>query len=172
MWANHLRGHMPGLTKFCGGAAMIGMDEVKPGWWDMAAKLVRMFEGLHLVPYVCPAGVRTVGYGRAYWTGGPITEAEAVALLSEDLRTAARWLEGLEGLSDCQKAALVSLVFNIGGGPFMGSTLRRHLEAGEHEAAAREFARWVYGGGQKLPGLERRRSIEQRVFRGESCVIF
>lgn len=152
---------------------MIGMDEAeRPAWWEMAAKLVRMFEGLHLVPYLCPAGIRTVGYGRAYWRGGPITEAEAVALLHEDLRTAARWLEGLEGLSDCQRAALVSFVFNVGGGQFMGSTLRKHLEAGNHEAAAREFSRWVYAKGQKLPGLVRRRSVEQRLFKGESCGIF
>lgn len=55
----------------------------------VAAALARMFEGLYLSPYLCPAGVATLGYGATYYEDGtrvqlsdpPITRERAEALL-------------------------------------------------------------------------------------------
>ena len=36
----------------------------------LAAKLCRRFEGLYLRPYLCPAGVPTIGYGSTVYENG------------------------------------------------------------------------------------------------------
>ena len=36
----------------------------------VAAALARRFEGLYLTPYLCPAGVATIGYGSIFYEDG------------------------------------------------------------------------------------------------------
>jgi lysozyme len=60
--------------------------------------------------------------------------------------------------------ALVSFTFNVGIGAFRDSTLLRKLNSGLRAKAADEFERWVYAGGQKLRGLEKRRIAERNLF--------
>ena len=56
---------------------------------ELAAGLCREFEGLHLRPYLCPAGVPTTGYGATYYEDGtrvtlsdpPLSRQRAEALL-------------------------------------------------------------------------------------------
>ena len=56
---------------------------------EIAAGLCRRFEGLHLRPYLCPAGVPTIGYGATYYEDGtrvtlsdpPLTPQRAEELL-------------------------------------------------------------------------------------------
>lgn len=61
-----------------------------------------------------------------------------------------------------QYGALVSWSFNVGCGAAETSTLIRRLNAGEatNTVLAEELPRWVYGNGQVLPGLVRRRNAE------------
>ena len=40
------------------------------GALDIAAALCREFEGFRAAPYLCPAGVPTVGYGATYYADG------------------------------------------------------------------------------------------------------
>ncbi|MFO0110639.1 MAG: lysozyme [Alphaproteobacteria bacterium] len=137
--------------------------------------LIKIHEGLSLVPYRCPAGVWTIGYGHAMrsqevakYTNG-ISEAEAGALLLMDVALAEAALRRLVNvpLTVGQFDALVSFVFNLGAGRFQASTLRMKLNRGDYEAAAQEFPKWVWAGGRKLPGLIRRRHDEMAVFQGE-----
>ena len=37
---------------------------------DLAAELCRRFEGFSAKPYLCPAGVWTIGYGSTYYANG------------------------------------------------------------------------------------------------------
>ena len=37
---------------------------------EVAAALARRFEGCYLSPYLCPAGVPTIGYGATYYEDG------------------------------------------------------------------------------------------------------
>lgn len=61
----------------------------------VAAALARRFEGCYLRPYLCPAGVPTIGYGATYYEDGrrvtladpPISKARAEALLLWMVRT-------------------------------------------------------------------------------------
>lgn len=65
--------------------------------------------------------------------------------------------------SQNQFDALVSFHFNTGA--IARATLTRRHCRGEHERAAREFARWNRAGGRVLAGLVRRRSAEAALYR-------
>lgn len=129
-----------------------------------SALLIAEFEGMELHPYRCAAGYWTIGYGhRCAERAAPVTVAEAEALLLGDVRAAAAALDGLN-LSEGQRVALVSFVFNVGAAAFKRSTLRRLLLAGQVDAAANEFGRWVFAGSRPLAGLVRRRARERDIF--------
>lgn len=150
-----------------------------------AADLVAQFEGFSAVPYFCPAGVLTIGYGSTRGAdGGPVkmsdrvTPAQARGLLTRDLAGAASAVARrvTVPLTAGQHAALCSFIYNVGEGRprehpkgpagFAGSTLLRKLNAGDYAGAADEFAHWTRGGGRVLPGLVKRREAERRAFVG------
>lgn len=137
-------------------------------------ELIKHYEGLRLKPYLCPAGVPTIGYGSTQYPDGrkvtlvdrPLTEDEADSLLASTLvpfeRDVTRLVtvEITQGMFD----ALVSFVFNLGTQSLNGSTLLKRLNQGDKNGAANEFKRWVYAGGNVLPGLVKRRESERKLF--------
>jgi lysozyme len=133
---------------------------------------IKHFEGLRLEAYRDAVGIWTVGYGQTGPHVGPdtvIEPHEADELLQKELdRISDRVTEMVAvELEQHQFDALVSLAYNIGLGAFKRSTLLKHINAGDFEAAAKEFPRWVYAKGRKLPGLKRRRLAEQKLFLGK-----
>ena len=60
---------------------------------DIAAALCKQFEGFRGKPYLCPAGVATIGYGSTYYADGrkvaltdpPMSEPDASTLLLQEL---------------------------------------------------------------------------------------
>lgn len=95
------------------------------------------------------------------WTG-----AQCNARLEADLaRYAAEVAKaiGTAPTSQRQFDALTSFHYNTGA-IARASLTRKHV-AGDHAGAAREFARWVRGGGRTLPGLVRRREAEAALYR-------
>lgn len=137
---------------------------------ELAKELIKHFEGLKLIPYYCPAGVRTIGYGHAMRLGDELPEqiSQAIAeeLLEKDIIKAKTTLyrHCKVPLTSNQEAALCSFIFNCGGGAFQSSTLRQKLSRCEYALAANEFPRWVYSRGIKLGGLVKRRLAEQQMF--------
>jgi lysozyme len=135
---------------------------------DNALELIKRFEGLRLTAYKCPAGVYTIGYGHTNGVqrGQRCTELQAELWLMDDLREAEQAVDYLTRvpLTDNQRGALVSFVFNVGGGNFAASTLLKKLNAGDYAGAASEFARWNKTGGKILPGLTTRRQAEAVLF--------
>lgn len=145
---------------------------------DLAAELCQRFEGFSTKPYLCPAGVWTIGYGSTYYPGGrrvtpddgQVTEKEARAMLMyELLHTYApgvlRQCPGLLPLAilnnDWGKlCAIVDFAYNLGVGRLQTSTLRRKINACDWTSAKAELAKWVRGGGRVLPGLVKRRAAE------------
>jgi lysozyme len=143
-----------------------------------AVELAKRFEGFHRVPrndplrrahpYICPAGFWTVGYGHLCKPDHPpITETEAEFYLAQDLMTALtatlRYCPVLATESESRLTAIVDFTFNLGAGRLQTSTLRRRINQREWSCAAQELRRWVYGGGQILPGLVARRAGEIRL---------
>jgi len=142
--------------------------------------LVKHFEGLHdadkstplLEAMRDPVGYWTVGWGhlvtRDLTAPRPpaITLAQAEAYLIEDLEKAAASVRRLcpVRLTEGQYAALIDFAFNCGAGNLQVSTLRQKVLRGEHQAAAQEFAKWVFSRGVRLPGLVRRRKAESELY--------
>ena len=105
-----------------------------------AIELAKRFEGFErkvkrgieitAVPYICPAGFWTIGYGHLCDPRHPpITEAEAEVYLARDLQTALsatlRFCPVLATEPEGRLAAIVDFTFNLGAGRLQTSTLRR-----------------------------------------------
>lgn len=137
----------------------------------VAAALCRRFEGFYPRPYLCPAGVPTIGYGATYYEDGarvtlrdaPIDQARAEALLLWHLRHVylPAVLALCPGLDDPERAAaLIDFTFNLGAGSLKTSTLRRKVNAGQWDEVPAQLRRWNKAGGRVLRGLTARREAE------------
>ena len=127
-----------------------------------------VFEGLRLTAYRDAAGVLTIGYGhtKGVREGDRISPFWAMEMLQDDLKSVEYEVKELQvARTEGQLDALVSLAFNIGIGRLKGSTLLKVIRKGGTKAAiTREFKKWVYADGKKLPGLVKRREWEARRF--------
>lgn len=142
-----------------------------------ALQLIRASEAFRPKPYLCPAGVPTIGFGSTrYEDGAPvklgdpeITEDRANALIFATLGTeyepaVNRYVK--VPLKQNQFDALVDFSYNAGTQALRTSTLLRLLNAGDYGGAAGQFCRWVFADGVKLNGLVTRRAAEELLFRG------
>ncbi|WP_255989916.1 lysozyme [Chitinolyticbacter albus] len=131
--------------------------------------LIERFEGLRLTAYQDVVGIWTIGYGHTgsdVHPGLSISQIQAAALLQGDLT---RFEAGVGRavtvpLNQNQFDALVSFSYNLGLANLQHSTLLRRLNAGHYDEAAQEFPKWCRAGGKVLPGLVKRRSMEQTLF--------
>lgn len=142
---------------------------------EKAVALVKHFEGYRENAYRCPAGVWTCGIGATGPDIGPntrMTMKQAEDRLAADLADAAKHVDKLitVPLTENQRGALASFVFNLGQGSLEFSTLRKKLNYGDYAGAAGEFGKWVKatvdGKLVELPGLVRRRAAEAALFQG------
>lgn len=144
---------------------------------EIAAALCRRFEGLRTRPYLCPAGVPTIGYGNTrYLNGKPVTlrdpamtAVQAEALLLATLRQVylPSVLTLCPGAQTADKiGALLDFTYNLGASNLRASTLRRRVNSGDWAAVPGELRRWVYAGGRQLRGLQLRREAEIAVIQG------
>jgi len=129
--------------------------------------LIKKYEGCRLVAYKCPAGVWTIGYGTTvYPSGQPVkkgdkcTQAEAESLLDWYVKTQ---IKLPDGLTNSQKEALRSLIYNIGQSAFDKSSLKKAIIAKDWKAVYKNWD-WVTGGGAFLKGLAKRRAEELILF--------
>lgn len=140
---------------------------------EIAAALCRRFEGFRAEPYLCPAGVPTIGYGATYYLNGtavtlrdrPLSLEAADRLLVRQIETvylpaALRQCPTLADEAPERLAAIVDWTFNLGEGRLRASTLRQRIETGDWNAVPAELRKWVRGGGRVLPGLVARREAE------------
>ena len=138
---------------------------------DVAAALCRRFEGFYSTPYLCPAGVPTIGYGATYYEDGrrvlmtdpAMSRARAGALLLWHVRRV--YLPAVIRLCPAvdnpdRLAALIDFAFNLGAGNLKASTLRRKVNARAWDEVPRELLRWNKAGGRVLRGLTLRRQAE------------
>lgn len=140
---------------------------------QIAADLCKVFEGFRSKPYLCPAGVPTIGYGSTYYQNGnkvelshpPMSKEQAEQLLLFELNHT--YLPGV--LRQCPNllyekpgrlAAIVDFAYNLGVGRLQTSTLKRKIIAKDWEGAKEQLMLWTRGGGKVLPGLVKRRSAE------------
>lgn len=129
--------------------------------------LIKRFEGCRLMPYLCPAGIWTCGWGstgRDVVPGQAWTQEYADARMQADaLRFAKGTLVLCPGLVCGAHSAIADFAYNLGLGNLRASTLRRRLNDGDMAGAVVQLNKWVRGGGKILPGLVARRAAESRL---------
>jgi lysozyme len=137
--------------------------------------LIKKFEGLKLKPYLCSAGVPTIGYGNTLYEDGRkvslkdsvITESKATELLSYSLRNLEQQVDSFcrDDINQNQFDALVSFAFNLGPYNLKSSTLLKKVNKNPKDPTIRdEFMRWTKAGGKVLKGLVERRKAEADLY--------
>lgn len=110
-------------------------------------------EGFRAAPYLDSAGVPTIGYGTTMYIDGkkvtmsdpPISREYAESTMQA---TAKRFWNAIvhaikKDLNENQKTAIISLVYNIGVGGFLGSSLLKLINAGADQDSIRAaFLMW------------------------------
>ena len=133
--------------------------------------LAKMFEGCHLTPYYCPAGVLTCGWGSTgadVFPGRKWTQEYADMRLEQDaLKFAIGVLTACPVLTnepDEKLSAITDFAYNLGLGALRSSTLRKRINARRWADVPPELNKWVNAGGRKLRGLVIRRKAEAELF--------
>lgn len=129
-------------------------------------------EGFVPTPYN-DAGKKAIGYGHniipsdpANVKTGPISIDTGLQVLATDLKKAEQTIKKYVkvSLSQSQFDALVSFIFNVGGGNFASSTLLKKLNAGDYADVPTQMMRWCHSQGKVLPVLLKRRRLEGLMF--------
>ena len=128
--------------------------------------------------YPTPNDKLTIGYGHTGLVDGKpikvgmkITEEKAEELYRKDFETHTASLKDVEvPLTNNQKLALASFLFNLGPNILKGSDLLKKLNKGDYEGAANEFDKYIHqknkktGKNEVLNGLIDRRAKEKKLF--------
>jgi len=153
---------------------------------ELAITVIKEHEGFEAMPYLCPAGHVTIGYGRNLETGlsmeeartlfpNGITQAQAQILLVsrlEHYHSYCRGLQGWESLNTTRKVILLDMAYNLG---IKGiSRFKKMLYAvalKDYAKASREMldSRWA----KQVPNRAHRLAEGMRlgILRGESDVL-
>lgn len=118
------------------------MDNVK------AAAKIRRYEGFSRLPYKCPTGHLTIGYGHNLENG--ISKEAAEFILQEDLARAERAVKDAFPwwwkLGDARQFVLVDMAFNMGLAGLKGfKKMLTAIESGDFDKAAEEMLDSKYG---------------------------
>lgn len=150
---------------------------------------IKGWEGFRDQLYNDPVGHCTVGYGTLVHTGNcdgrtaeqpylnGVSEESATQLLAQEATKFQQLINGkvTVPLNQNQNDALVSFVYNVGGGNFQKSTLLRLLNQGNYSSVPTELKKWTKArqAGQliDLPGLVRRRAAEAELFQTADTAI-
>jgi len=117
-------------------------------------------------------GTQRIGFGRKYEKGEKTTESKERGWLMGKVQDIGDFLDGVvtADLTANQKAALTSLVYNVGRTSFKRSKALKALNAGDMDEFKKQaFSRnkgWVKSKGKFMEGLYNRRQKEQALFFG------
>lgn len=130
------------------------MDNVK------ATAKIRRYEGFSRLPYKCPTGHLTIGYGHNLENG--ISANAALFILQEDLARAERAVKDAFPwwwkLDDARQFVLVDMAFNMGLAGLKGfKKMLSAIEAGDFETAAKEMlaSKWAAQVGRRAVELSK-----------------
>jgi lysozyme len=133
--------------------------------------LIKLFEGITLKPYLCPAGIPTISIGCTYYPDGtkvkmtdpPISEARATEIFLNVIKHYEHSVDSFcrDDINQNQFDALVSFCYNLGAGSLKSSTLLKKVNADPNDPLIKdEFLKWNKCGGKVLKGLTERRKVE------------
>lgn len=143
----------------------------------LTLELIKKFESCRLTAYYATKqeekeNILTIGYGVTSYllptlkVGDVITQKQADEMVEKiiDKLENKIVLAVEKPLNGYELAAVTSLVYNIGWGNFLKSTLLKKLKKGDKIGAADEFLKWCKQNGETLTGLITRRKKEREVF--------
>lgn len=142
--------------------------------------LIKHYEGCKLNAYLCPSGIPTIGYGHTsnIKMTDVITQEQAESLLKQDLLPREKDLNGHfpNGLDQNKFDALISFIYNLGGGAFDVSLLLKLIKNNaENDLIYAEFLKWdkarVNGILKSLHGLTKRRKSEAELFCNNKLIL-
>ena len=147
-----------------------------------AIDLIKKYEGFSADPYICPAGVATIGYGNTFYPNGkkvtmsdaPVSQAEAEKMLKDVVdkdfvsvleKSIPYWNE----MSDGQKSALISFAYNLGAN-FYGDmdnfgSITRDLRDKNWANVPATLLKYRNPGSSFEEGLRKRRTEEGEIWR-------
>lgn len=134
--------------------------------------LIKKWEGFKPRPYLCSAGVPTIGIGTTKYPNGtkvkmtdsPITEQEAIEFLKDHISGIEIFLTPLK-LNQNQYDAIVSFIYNCGIGNFNSSTLLKKIKLNPNDPTiSSEFRKWNKANGKAIQGLTNRREDEVKLY--------
>ena len=130
----------------------------------LAMGFISQWEGKSNKAYLDLVNVPTICYGETkdVRLGDVKSDSECTFLLHKEIRRLSDVLVSTTPviMTNNQRAAIISWMYNVGEGNFRKSTLRRKLMDGDNIGACRELLKWVYAGGKRVRGLENRRRAE------------
>lgn len=142
---------------------------------DKGYNLIKQYEGYSDRPYLCPAGVPTIGYGNTYYPNGV-----KVKLIDKQINReyANELLEFVADkfaldvlklvksiITQNQLNALTSFAYNLGVTNFKNSTLLKKVNANPNDPTIKEeFLKWNKANGKILQGLINRRRAESNLY--------
>jgi lysozyme len=149
---------------------------------QQALDLIKKYEGFRSGPYICPAGVPTIGYGNTYYprtgakvkmTDAPVSPDSAELMLKEtvekdfvpQLEKIPHWDE----MSDGQKSALISFAYNLGAN-FYGDmdnfgSITRDLRDKNWDNVPTTLLKYRNPGSAFEEGLRKRRTEEGAIWK-------
>ena len=144
-------------------------------------ELIKESEQFRAKPYICPAGVPTIGWGTTKYPTGrkvtmsdkPITIGQANTYLAFDCMEIEKAVETLvkHPLNENQFSALVSFAYNVGINALRNSTLLKKININPFDSSIKaEFQRWNKARNPKtkklevLGGLTKRREKEANLY--------
>ena len=116
--------------------------------YEQIAQRIRRSEGLEYLPYKCPTGHLTIGYGHNLERG--ISKEVAELLLMQDIEIALKQVKNvfqfLPKLTDARLFVLVDMCYNLGLTNLCGfKKMIAALQAGDYTKAAKEMldSKWA-----------------------------
>ena len=146
---------------------------IENSWKAKALNLIKEFEGFEEVPYKDAIGKITIGYGRTtdfndkpLTMDAPLTTREQeenwlLHRIEKDNLLLSSWLN--VPITDNQRAAYISLLYNVGPKIKNWKVIKR-MNEGKPKEAAENFLNINKAAGRVLPGLTRRRKAEYDLF--------
>lgn len=150
---------------------------------DKCYNLIKQFEGYSDRPYLCPAGIPTIGFGNTYYPNGvkvkltdkQITRDYANEMLAFVADNFAKEVLKLvtSVITQNQLNALTAFAYNVGIGKnipnfrsgLAASTLLKKINANPNDPSIKEeFLKWNKSNGKILQGLINRRRAEANLY--------
>lgn len=155
---------------------------------EEATAIIQEFEGFSPSPYLCPAGVWTIGYGTTYYPDGKLvepsdpnlTEKQASDLLSYYIKHAAipalqKTIPTWDKMNSHQQAAIISFAYNVGshfyGQPGFATITKALSSVPDFSGVPDALMLYVNPGSSFESGLRRRRAAEVELWKGKGPFI-